>query len=86
LPFLEFIAWAKRDEAGSFNTEDSREGHGGSGMPLSREEFGAFEAEGFDLNEDLACFRCRDRALFKFESFWVTGLVEDCCFHGCHCD
>ena len=53
-------------------------------MTLTGEKFRAVEAEGFDLDEDLASFGDGNGALFEFEDGGATCGVYDSCLHGSH--
>lgn len=77
----EFGAGARGDEADAFDAEDAREADVG-GLAEAGEEFGAVEAEGFDVYKDLAFRWDGDGTLFDLEGRGGAGVVQD---DGSHC-
>ena len=71
------------DEAHGFVAEDAGE-FDVRRVSETCEEFGAVEAEGFDLDEDLAFARCGDWAGFEFEGSRGSGVMEDDGLHVGH--
>lgn len=50
---MERVVWTSNDEPDALDAENAWEGHTG-GSAAAGEELGAVEAEGFDVDEDLA--------------------------------
>src|ERR1700682_825900 len=83
IALVELPSWRFRDKADRLYAQDTRQLDAGR-MALPREQFGAVEPEGLNLDQHFAALRRGDRAALDLQNLRPTRFVHHHGFHSGH--